>query len=71
MKIIVQRLLNAITFLTITSSILLGMSATYNQRPDVYDLMWAVAITGHLFVILANYIFFGKLTLWHRFDEQA
>ena len=66
-----QRLLNAITFLTVLGLILLVVNSIGKGSRDLYEVMTAVAIVGHGFVAFANYVFFGKLTLWNRFDEQA
>ena len=71
MKVVAQRFLNAITFLTVLGLLLLVASAISKGSRDLYEVMTAVAIVGHGFVAFANYVFFGKLTLWHRFDEQA
>ena len=71
MKVVAQRFLNAITFFTVLGLLLLVVSAISKGSRDLYEVMTAVAIVGHGFVAFANYVFFGKLTLWHRFDEQA
>ena len=71
MKVVAQRFLNAITFLTVLGLLLLVVSAISKGSRDLYEVMPAVAIVGNGFVAFANYVFFGKLTLWHRFDEQA
>ena len=68
MKVVAQRFLNAITFLTVI--IELGAMALLRDS-DVYQIIGATALIGHGLVAFANYVFFGKLTLWHRFDEQA
>ena len=72
MKLVVQRFLNAITFLTITGELLLiARTISIEQASDLYEVIAALALIGHGFVAFANYVFFGKLSLWHKFDEQA
>jgi len=72
LKGVAQRFLNVITFLTVIIELGTIAIAGYNNQfdSDVRAIIGATALVGHGFVALANYVFFGKLTLWHRFDEQ-
>jgi hypothetical protein len=70
-KLVVQRFLNAITFLTVTAELLLIARAISIERAsDLYEIIAALTLIGHGFVVFANYVFYGKLTLWHRFETR-
>jgi len=65
MKKIFQRSLNIITLLTVVS----GLTIPLGYGQTLADGI-GILFVGLTLVLITNYIFFGKITLWNRIEKD-
>ena len=62
---IIQRTINVIAILFLSFALYLS----FDVVDDKLDAFLRVIGTGIAFVLVTNYIVFGKITLWHRTEK--
>ena len=70
MKSILKRLFNVITILAmlwVTYVLLVGYDGLFTDDVTIMQLIRGLLVL--LIVSITNYIFFGKLSLWHKNDK--
>lgn len=67
MKKIFQRALNTLTLLTIALAIFLTTEANSHKVLEVFAMVLGF---GFIVVLIANYVFFGVIALWHKIDKD-
>lgn len=65
MKQVFQRILNIVMLLTIVS----GVSIPFGYGQTLADGI-GILFAGFICVLISNYVFFGKITLWNRFEKD-
>jgi hypothetical protein len=63
MKKVFQRLLNLITVLAVVAAVI-----SFFGKEGLLALLWLGF--GFFVVLTSNYVFFGKITLWNRFEKD-
>ena len=66
MKIILQRAVNTFVVLTV----IFAVSLSYSVPHDRFGSLFGVLGFGLAIVLMVNYIIFGVLTLWHKFEKS-
>lgn len=65
MNKIFQRTLNIITLLSVVSGLTLPLGYGQTLADGI-----GILFVGLVFVLITNYIFFGKITLWNRIEKD-
>lgn len=65
MKKILQRILNVITLMAVVT----GVTMSFGNGSTIKDGIGMLFI-GLCFVLVLNYIFFGKITIWNKIERD-
>ena len=65
MKQVFQRILNIVMLLTVVSGLCIPLGYGQTLADGI-----GILLVGVVFVLISNYIFFGKVTLWNRIEKD-